>query len=571
MTNQSFIRFFLKSLFTQAYVFWLPQALLTAGHVFTPTVVSGSRESSEIGLEVLRQGGNAVDAAVAVSLALGVSEPYGSGLGGKLVMLYFHRESAAVHVLEGIESAPAGFDPEAFRRLPDARRINGLAPVGIPGTLPVLESAHRDFGSKPWAELVLPAAALARSGFEVTEPHQGIFRASFSRLLSGMGTASLFTQNRRLPEVGSRMTNLPLANTLERVARNGASELHSRDGVTAQLMVRFFERHNVPLEYEDLESYVVRRPPPLEIPWGSYRYLSAPGPTAGGALVGFTLLGMDALPPAEFGTPEFYHRFSTALREAYRLLDRGFGDRRTPGEDQQQFLNETFFNAFRQTVRQAYARPPTPGPFTKAADEESDPVEESTTHFIVMDAGGNVVSATQSIGSRFGSAAVVDGTGILLNNTLRNFAFFTPSSPNFAAPGLRPRSTVSPSILLKEDQFVMAIGAPGGQRIPSGVAQIVQAVLVNGVSLQEAVEHPRFHLRRALTRREPDRFAEFEPEVDPEVAERFSLFGWEVRIVETRFYFGGVNGLYLHPATGSLEAFGDPRRSNVVRQAEFAD
>lgn len=536
------------------------------GDSFPFCVISGSRESSEIGMSVLRSGGNAIDAAIAVSMALGVAEPYGSGLGGKLILLYFDKEKGTVTSYEGIEAAPETFDRFAFRKLPYEKRQRGAAAVAVPGALAVLDTVHKELGVKAWADLILPSAKLARQGFVMTEHDVNIFSIAQRSLRSGMGTAELYTLEGAVPEKGIKLPNLPLASTLERIARNGSREVYHRDGITAQLLVNFSEKSGGAISFSDLEAYRVRKRAPLSLDWGPYQLLTAPSPSSGGAVVLFSLLGLEALEADRFGTTRFYHQFAVALQEAYALLNHGFGDRLAPEQDQERFFSESALTTFKQRVRNASKKERAKGEFDASVMNE-DLNTDSTTHFIIMDSKGNVVSATQSLGSRFGSAAIAEGTGFLLNNSLKNFAYYTESSPNLAGPFLRPRTTVSPMIILQNGKCVLAIGAPAGQRIPTGVAQVVWATLKDGVPLKEAISHPRFHLPRALTRRENPNQMEFEEGVDLGMLTPLPELGWDVRMVSaSKYYFGGVNALKIESASGEVSAVGDERRSNISLQ-----
>lgn len=191
---------------------------------------------------------------------------------------------------------------------------------------------------------------------------------------------------------------------------------------------------------------------------------------------------------------------------------------------------------------------------------ESDGGE--TSHFIVVDEAGNIACITQSLSLHFGAAVVPPGTGILLNNDMSNFGYHRPTSINFVAPGKKPRSTITPAIVFKEGNPVLALGAPGGQRIPSGVYQVLTGVVDHGQTLEDAIDSPRFHLVRPTTSRDPDNELQIEAGADPSVADGLAKDGWDVREKRRESYhFAAVNGVAIG-ADGTRTAVGDERRTN---------
>ncbi len=251
------------------------------------------------------------------------------------------------------------------------------------------------------------------------------------------------------------------------------------------------------------------------------------------------------------------------LRASYPRVFRHFGDDLTRDDARA----ETFSPGALRDLKRAIDQPL---PVSSASYDHPQSADElsglrSTTHFVVVDAAGNVASITQSLSSRFGAAVIAPGTGFLLNNTMKNFAVNSTRSVNFIAEGKRPRSTISTTMVLKDGQPYLALGAPGGQRIPTAVAQILSSVLVYGSSLEDAIKGTRFHLRRPLSRSESDRYVEIEPSYGEDRADMLRAYGWDVHFVEpSRYYFGGVNAVSIDTHSGEVTAVADPRRSNVA-------
>jgi len=362
------------------------------------------------------------------------------------------------------------------------------------------------------------------------------------------------------------MANPDLAATLERLAHNGIAEF--REGATARMLAKGIQDGGGWITLDDLQSYQPRSPEPLSASWNEYEIFTAGSPVAGGAVVLMSLLALeDTAGDLDRLSAERFDLLGRVLRASYPRVFRSFGD-----EASREGARQASFSAEAISDLKKAAAKPLPTTASHCADSPS--AEElsgrrSTTHFVVVDSEGNVATITQSLSSRFGAAAIAPGTGFLLNNTMKNFAVNTTRSVNFIAAGKRPRSTMSPTIVLENGQPRIALGAPGGQRIPTAVTQVLSAVLIYGSSLQEAIEEPRYHLRRPLARSESDRYVEVEPSFGEARAATLQTLGWEVNFVEPeRYYFGGVNAVYIDPQTQQPVGVADPRRSNYAAYLE---
>lgn len=521
-------------------------------------VVSGSPESTEIGIGVLKDGGNAADAAVAVSLALGVAEPYGSGIGGKIAILYYDASSGDVDFIDGMVESPQKFPLADYAALPDDQRKRSFKSVCIPGTIAALELLHKDFGRLPWKELVEPVAELAEEGFKVTEHDAAIFRKSQTALRSNPETRRLYTLDGRMPKAGTLLANPDLANTLKILAEEGPSSFY--EGSIARKIVAAMEDHDGWITLSDLKNYRARIEAPLEMDWFDYEVYASPSPTTGGATVLLTLKGLEVLPKANsVESGERYNQLSHALQGAYGLYQ-NFADRPDWKERQKEVFSSSSLRALQREVR---ARVSTSEKLVDRS-QASDDLETSTTHFIVVDQAGNIACVTQSLSNRFGACVIADGTGFLLNNSMSNFAIKTASSPNYIAPSKRPRSSIAPTIVLEEGKPVLAVGSPAGQRIPTSIAQIVSATLLYEQDLEDAIKAPRYHLRRPIYREDADNYLELEKEAGKELAKDLEAYGWDVHLLRSDgYYFGGVNAVLFQPDGLVVEA-ADPRRSNTA-------
>ncbi|HBR93641.1 MAG TPA: hypothetical protein DEA90_05695 [Opitutae bacterium] len=492
----------------------------------------------------------------------GCCEPFGSGLGGKAVILYYDRATERVSFIESLDQAPLQFPVDDYRDASYQIKTRSFKAVGTPGLVPGMWDLHQQFGTRPWAELVLPAAKVARAGYLIDAHSAAIYSRSRQSLRKNAEARKWYTVDGAAPEVGTRMANVDLAATLERLAYNGIEEF--RSGATARMLAKGMAEGGGWITLADLQAYQAHRIEPLSSPWNEYEIYTAASPVAGGATVLMSMMAMEQVRnDADNFSAERLDLLGRVLRASYPRVFRHFGDDLTRDDARA----ETFSPGALRDLKRAIDQPL---PVSSASYDHPQSADElsglrSTTHFVVVDAAGNVASITQSLSSRFGAAVIAPGTGFLLNNTMKNFAVNSTRSVNFIAEGKRPRSTISTTMVLKDGQPYLALGAPGGQRIPTAVAQILSSVLVYGSSLEDAIKGTRFHLRRPLSRSESDRYVEIEPSYGEDRADMLRAYGWDVHFVEpSRYYFGGVNAVSIDTHSGEVTAVADPRRSNVA-------
>jgi gamma-glutamyltranspeptidase/glutathione hydrolase len=464
--------------------------------------------AAEAGLAVLRQGGNALDASVAVQMVLTLVEPQSSGIGGGALLLFWDGEARALHAWDGRETAPAAALPTLFLRpdgtpmAPLEARVGGRS-VGVPGTVAMLEAAHRAHGRLPWARLVEPAIALAEGGFPVSRRLAAAIAGEAERLAADPEARALFLlpDGRPLPE-DHLLRNPALAGTLRAVAARGAAALY-RGPIAAAIVaaVRGHPTNPGGMTEADLAAYEPRRREPVCAPYRRFRVCGFPPPSSGGVAVG-QILGLLAhfdMPALDPQGAEAAHLLVEAGRLAFAdralyLADPDFV--RVPVRG---LLDPAYLTVRAQLIERDRALPAPragnpPWRETRApAAPQPAQTEHGTSHVSIVDAAGNAVAMTTTIEDVFGARLAV--RGFILNNELTDFSFLPEIAgrpvANRVAGGKRPRSSMSPTIVFDEaGQLHAVVGSPGGARIIGYVAQALVAMLDWGMAPQAAVALP---------------------------------------------------------------------------------
>ncbi len=526
-------------------------------------VVSGHPEATQAGLAVLEQGGNAIDAAVTVAMCLGVAEPYGSGLGGKLVVLYHDAETGRVHCIESMDQAPGALEPQEFADLPRDQRRTGYRSAAIPGMPAGWAEAHRRWGTLSWRELVMPAAELADRGVTMTEQMRHLVVPKVPYLLEDDEAARFYLVDGDAPPVGHTMRNPDLARSLRLIAEQGVKAFY--DGPISERIVTAARAHGSPMSRQDLRNYRARVTEPVRIEHRGYELYTSPAPTTGGVTLALTLA---CLEPHDWQgvdprSAEAIDAVSRVLYVAYPKIQAVVADVSSAHVAIKALLSRASIERIRAA---AMAFDPHAGDLEAVPAGSADGVTDdaSTTHFVVIDADGHAVSATQSLSYHFGAAVVPPGTGVLLNNTLNNFATQSVDSVNYVGPGKRPRSTIAPTIVIRDGRACLAIGVPGGQRIPTMMIQTVSGVLDFGLSPAESIDLSRYHLRRPISSRQPDDLIDLERGLPESLADELELLGWQTNWQpRDGRYFGGVTAAGIRP-DGTRFGVADDRRTNVA-------
>ncbi|UOB09259.1 gamma-glutamyltransferase [Streptomyces sp. HP-A2021] len=487
-------------------------------------VSSVDRDASAAGIEVLRKGGNAVDAAVATAAALGVTEPYSAGVGGGGYFVYYDAKSRTVRTIDGRERAPLTADKNLFvengKPVPFAQAVSSGLSVGTPGTPATWQTALDKWGSKPLASVLKPAERLARDGFTVDETFRSQTASNETRFRYFPDTAELFLPGGRLPVVGSTFKNPDLARTYAELARKGVGALYRGD--IGRDIVDTVNKPPVDpasgwnarpgdLSERDLAAYRAKPQTPTR---SSYRglgvYSMAPS-SSGGTTVGEALNILERTDLSKASQAQYLHRYIEASRIAFADRGRWVGDPAFEDVPTRELLSQRFADSRECLIKDdaVLKSPLAPGdprdPERCASGGTAAPTTyegDSTTHLTVADKWGNVVAYTLTIEQTGGSGITVPGRGFLLNNELTDFSF-TPANPavhdpNLPGPGKRPRSSISPTIVLdRHDRPVVALGSPGGATIITTVLQTLVGFLDRGLPLVDAIAAPRASQRNA--------------------------------------------------------------------------
>jgi len=487
-------------------------------------IVTANPHASRAGLEILRSGGTAVDAAIAAQLVLNVVEPQSSGIGGGGFLLHFASKDGAIEAFDGRETAPRAISPKVFldkkgkpRKFFDA--AVGGASVGVPGLLAMLKSAHQEHGALAWKDLFAPAIELARNGFPVS-PRLHKLLAADKHLKTFETPRRFFYQpNGEAWPVGHILDNPELAKTLETIAENGAQAFYT--GSLAQKIsqtVRTASRNPGALSAEDFEGYRAKVRAPVCAPYRVWLVCGMPAPSSGGVAT-LQILGLLENTPFNNAAPfsaEAVHWFSEAGRLAFADRNTYLADPDFIPVPQAGLLDPSYLKQRAKLIAPdrslGRAEPGLPSMVSEirlAPDDSS--FGFSTTHLSIVDDKGNAVSMTTSIENAFGSRLMVGG--FLLNNQLTDFSFLPEKDgapvANAVEPGKRPRSSMAPTLVFDgTGNPVLAIGSPGGSRIIGYVAQALVAALDWKTDIQSAVAAGHFQSRNGATELEKDTQAE---------------------------------------------------------------
>jgi gamma-glutamyltranspeptidase/glutathione hydrolase len=500
-------------------------------------VVSDTLDSTNAGLEVLRKGGTAADAAVAVAATLGVTDPYVAGVGGGGYFVYYDARTHQVSTIDGRETTPkAGSDtmfvnPATGQPYAFATAVTSGLGVGVPGMLGTWERALDRWGRFDLADNLKPAIKVADRGFTVDATFREQTRQNQARFAQFGATRELFLPGGRLPEVGSRLRNPDLADTYRQISRDGIGALYGgsigRDLVDAVRTPPVAPDATIDppaglMTVQDLKGYRTIDRRPTHVGYRGYDVYGMAPSSSGGITVGESLNILEQFNLSEMDRVQALHHYLEATRLAFADRGRYIGDPAYVDVPQEDLLSERFAKQRACEIDPAAAAPGPVAPgdpggsascqLAAAATPDGNQGAH-TNHFVVSDKWGDVVSYTNTIEQLGGSGIVVPGRGFLLNNELTDFNFAptqgSAPDPNLAAPGKRPRSSMSPTIVLREGKPFLAVGSPGGATIITTVLQILMNRVDFGMALPDAIAAPRASQRNAAsTQVEPAFLAE---------------------------------------------------------------
>lgn len=561
---------------------FFPQAVVTRNGM----VSAAHPLAARIGVEVLRQGGNAIDAMVAVQMALNVVEPQSSGIGGGCFILYYDATARRVVCLDGREETPAGARRTDF--LDSQGRVveddlTGGAAVGVPGTVAAMWEAHRRWGKLSWDKVLEPAIRLAENGIGITPRLRTSIAVNRSRFLKFPTSRRVFLKpDGSVPELGEVLRQPDLARTLRLLAQHGPSVFY--EGEIARDIARTVQ--NAPyrpgkLSLEDLKRYRVVEREPIRFTYRGYEIVSVPPPSSGGITLGLMLgiLEQSRLASCRPGSVEEADLLARAGAASFADRNAYLGDQDwSPDIPMRQLLHPEYISErARAALAHKAGQPMQPGRLLPRVSPQGENRREgpNTTHFSIVDAQRNVVSCTTTIEHGMGCGLVVEGRGFLLNNELTDFDLDRETGPNALDPtpgprrtaldapesigGKRPRSSMTPVVVFKNGEPYLAVGSPGGVQIIGIVGQILVNVLDHGMDIQQAINAPRLSSRNGPVGLEilyPRRAA---------VVQQLERRGWQIEPLRPMFeVWGGAHGIRLR-GDGSLEGGADPRREGAVR------
>lgn len=543
-------------------------------------VAAANPLATDAGYQVLKAGGNALDAAIAVQMVLTLVEPQSSGIGGGAFLM--HYDGSNVQAYDGRETAPSGVTGQLFMHEGEPLAFNeavasGLS-VGVPGTLRMLEKAHQEHGQLAWEELFTPAISLAEEGFAVSQRLHTSLANDEALRQNPLAKAFYYTASGEPLEVGETLHNPALAAILQRISREGSEAFYT--GEIAQDLASRVQAHPArpgSMTTEDIAGYAALEREPLCTPWQQWQVCGFPPPSSGHLTV-MQILGMlDQQPlleaPLDNGVSSsgWLHQFLEASRLAFADRGRYIADPdfvEAPGGDWASMLAPDYIASRSDLIAPESmgesAEPGNPGELSVSFASQPQQPEYGTSHISIVDAEGNAIAMTTSIEQAFGSRILADGGtglpgGYLLNNELTDFSF-TPEIDgepvaNRVEPGKRPRSSMSPTLVFDQDsgEFVASLGSPGGAAIIHYTARTLLAMRDWGLSAQEALNLPHAITLGGDVFVEQGRF----PEATTAALEERG------HTVSERELTSGLQAI-MRLEDGTLFGGADPRREGVV-------
>ncbi len=515
-------------------------------------VVAAHPLAARAGLEILKKGGNAIDAAAATALALGVVTPAFCGTGGGGFALIWLASKQKSIFLDYRERAPVQSKEDMFQltsagKVVGDRNSVGYKAVAVPGTVAGHSLLVEQFGNLTLRSVLQPAIRYARRGFGVSEGMADVWKLSVTKLRRSRGSRAVYLKKGKPFRRGNRIMPKDLAASLASIAKHGGREFY--EGKISDKILRDMTENNGLVSEKDLQGYKPTLREPVRGSYKGYEIVSAPPPSSGGAIIIQSLNALENYSLDNFGqnSAKALHLIAEVLTRAYagvrpHICDPNFS---------QSPVNEL--------ISKDFARRITSGILPNTATHALQPVDppggptSSTSHITVIDGQQNVVALTESIECYFGSGVVVPETGIILNDTMHDFDP-RPHQLNSVGPGKIPMSSMSPTIIMKEGRTFLVAGSAGGTRIVSSTLQTIINVLEFGHSIRDAVSSPRIHTQ--------DNLVEMESRIPKSTIEGLQKMGHHLKVRKpSEMYFGGVQAALVD---GGFDGAADPRRDGIA-------
>lgn len=529
--------------------------------------------ASQIGADVLLNGGNAIDAAVAIQFALNVTEPMMSGIGGGGFLMYYDAEADETIILNSRERAPAGATPDMFLNeqgepVPFAERATGGKAVGVPGTLKGLEEALNKWGTLSMEELIEPAIQLARDGFPIDSVLGNAIEEN-KAMLSKTAARDVFIPNGQPLREGELLIQKDLAKTFELIKTEGTDAFYN--GEIGEAIANVVQQYGGSMTTEDLSSYAVTIDKPIWGDYKDYQIASMPPPSSGGVFL-LQMLGiLDGFDLSQYDVKswEKYHLLAESMHLAYADRAAYAGDPEFVDVPLEGLLHPDYIQKRRELIdlKSVIATPTAGKPWefenkaveTVLVEQPNDGQPGETTHFSVTDQWGNVVSYTTTIEQLFGTGIMVPGYGIMLNNELTDFDA-VPGGANQVEPNKRPLSSMTPTIVFKDGKPVMTVGSPGGPTIITSVLQTIIHSIEYDMELKTAVEEPRIYTNNTSSYR-------FEEGIPEETMEQLRKMGHQFG--EKPTVIGNVQSILIDQKEGIYKGVADSSRNGAAIGIHF--
>ncbi|MDQ0219280.1 gamma-glutamyltransferase [Peribacillus cavernae] len=524
--------------------------------------------ASEIGADVLKTGGNAIDAAVAIQFALNVVEPMMSGIGGGGFMMVYDGKTKNTTIINSRERAPAGATPDMFldengKPIPFSERSTGGTAVGVPGTLKGLEKALDKWGTRPMKQLIGPSIKLADKGF----PIDSVLAAAISdneENLSRTAAKDVFLPKGKPLQEGERLIQKDLGKTFKLIRSKGPDVFYK--GALAKTLSSTVQAYGGSMTPKDLKNYQVTIDQPIWGEYQGYQIASMPPPSSGGVFLLQMLKILDDFNLSQYDVRswEKYHLLAETMHLAYADRAAYAGDPEFVKVPLKGLLNPDYIKERQQLISlNTVNKKPTAGDPWKYEEESADYGQSQqpndrkdgeTTHFTVADKWGNVVSYTTTIEQVFGTGIMVPGYGFMLNNELTDFDA-VPGGANEVQPNKRPLSSMTPTILFEDDKPILTVGSPGGATIIASVLQTILHTIEYDMELKAAVEEPRIYTNSITSYR-------YEDVISPDIISRLKQMGHGFGTSSTTI--GNVQSILIDHENGTFKGVADSSRNGAA-------